>query len=91
MCHVLGMSVSGIVLYMCVLCMYAISHAVCCVFFICLGGICMYVLLSAMSHVVFCYVFIMNIYVWYMCVVENCLSYVVSEFLSIIHPDLENL
>lgn len=30
-------------------------------------------------------------WLWYMCVVENCVSYVVSEVLSIIHPDPENL
>ena len=75
--------------------MYAIAYAVCCVFFICLGSICVHVLLSAMSHVVFCvsYVLVTYAYVWcgslwYMCVVENCVSYVVSEFLSIICPDL---
>lgn len=75
-------------------CAYRYTYA-CCVFFICLGGIRVHVLLSA---VVFCvsYVLVICVYVWcgslwYMCVVENCVSYVVSEVLSIIHPDPENL
>lgn len=55
-------------------------------------------LLSAVSHVVFCVSYVLNMlaYVWCgslwsMCVVENSVSYVVSEFLSIIHPDPKNL
>lgn len=89
MCHVLNMSVPCMCamsnVYVCV------SHAVCCVFFICFGGTCVHVLPNAMSHVC-CVSYVLYMYgvvLYGVCVLLSAVeSYVVCMFISTIHgPD----